>query len=101
MISYRSRWDLRTVERAGEPGTQSRGRNLDGSPGVAEMQREGNQEEEEGERGGIRVSISSGGSGLTTAKGKAWETLSQQRAFHESTKTHVWNASVHVAICLG
>lgn len=36
------------MERAGEPGTQSRGRNLDGSPGVAEMQREEDREEEEG-----------------------------------------------------
>lgn len=93
------------MERAGEPGTQSRGRNLDGSPGVAEMQREEDreedQEEEEGKRGEIRVSINSGVSGLITAKDKAWETLSQQRAFHESTRTHVWIASVRVAICLG
>lgn len=90
------------MERAGEPGTQSRGRNLDGSPGVAEMQREEDQEEEEeGKRGEVRVSINSGGSGLITAKDKAWETLSQQRAFHESTRTHVWIASVRVAICLG
>lgn len=89
------------MERAGEPGTQSRGRNLDGSPGVAEMQREEDREEEEGKRGEIRVSINSGVSGLITAKDKAWETLSQQRAFHESTRTHVWIASVRVAICLG
>lgn len=65
------------------------------------MQREEDREEEEGKRGEIRVSINSGVSGLITAKDKAWEMLSQQRAFHESTRTHVWIASVRVAICLG
>lgn len=51
-------------------------------------------------RGRNQSQLHSGGGGLTTAKDKAWETLRQQRACNESTRTHIWITSIHVAICL-